>query len=70
MSANSLEVLCFRVGERVFAVDIMGIREILRSHTITPVPNAPDSVAGVLNLRGELVPVVNLHHALLHLPAG
>ena len=65
MSAASLEVLCFRVGERVFSVDIMGIREILRSHSITPVPHAPESVAGVLNLRGELVPVVDLHHALM-----
>lgn len=64
--SESLEVLCFRVGERVFAMDIMGIREILRSHVVTPVPNAPAEVAGVVNLRGELLPVVNLHQALLH----
>jgi purine-binding chemotaxis protein CheW len=59
-------VLCFRVGERVFAMDIMGIREILRSPVVTPVPNAPCEVAGVLNLRGELLPAVDLHRALLH----
>ena len=64
--SESLEVLCFLVGERVFAMDIMGIREILRSHVVTPVPNAPVEVAGVLNLRGELLPVVDLHQALLH----
>ena len=63
--SETLEVLCFRVGERAFAVDIMGIREILRSHTVTPVPNAPVGVAGVLNLRGELLPVVDLHQVLL-----
>ncbi|MDF1554716.1 MAG: chemotaxis protein CheW [Deferrisomatales bacterium] len=64
--SESLQVLCFQVGERVFAVDIMGIREILRSHVVTPVPNAPAEVAGVVNLRGQLLPVVNLHQALLH----
>jgi purine-binding chemotaxis protein CheW len=66
--SETLELLCFRVGERVFALDIMGIREILRSHTVTPVPSAPDGVAGVLNLRGELLPVVDLHRALLRAP--
>lgn len=64
--SGSLEVLCFRVGGRVFAMDIMGIREILRSPVVTAVPNAPAEVAGVLNLRGELLPVVDLHRALLH----
>ena len=63
--SDNLELLCFRVGERVFAMDIMGIREILRSCVVTPVPNAPPGVAGVLNLRGALLPVVDLHRALL-----
>ena len=63
--SDNLELLCFRVGERVFAMDIMCIREILRSCVVTPVPNAPPGVAGVLNLRGALLPVVDLHRALL-----
>jgi len=69
MSGDTVDVLCFFVGERVFAVDIMAIREILRSHAVTPVPTAPAAVAGVINLRGELVPVVNLHRVLLRMTA-
>ncbi len=65
MRGETLEVLCFRLGERVFAVDIACIREILRSHAVTAVPRAPAHLAGVLNLRGELLPVFDLHRALL-----
>lgn len=64
-SAETLELLCFEVEERLFAVDIMGIREILRDPVITPVPGAPDPMAGVFRLRGTLIPVVDLHRALL-----
>lgn len=60
-----LQVLCFVVGGRSFAVDIMGIREILRNQRFTPVPHTPPHVAGVLNLRGELIPVVDVHRVLL-----
>lgn len=65
MRGETLELLCFEVDDRLFAVDIMGIREILRAPVITPVPQAPGHVAGVFNLRGTLIPVVDLHRALL-----
>lgn len=65
MNASALQVLCFRLGGRFFAVDIGCIREILRSHAVTAVPGAPAHLAGVLNLRGELVSVYNLHRVLL-----
>lgn len=65
MSGDKLELLCFRVGGRVFALDIMNIREILRRQEVTPVPGAPPHVAGVVNLRGELVPVIDLDRGLL-----
>ncbi|MBE0616832.1 MAG: purine-binding chemotaxis protein CheW [Proteobacteria bacterium] len=65
MRGETLELLCFRLGERVFAVDIACIREILRSPNVTPVPRAPPQLAGVHNLRGELLPVFDLHRALL-----
>lgn len=64
--SRSLEVLCFRVADQVFGLDILGIREILRSYRVTPVPNAPAGVIGVLNLRGALLPVIDLHRVLLH----
>jgi purine-binding chemotaxis protein CheW len=64
MKEKTIELLCFQVGERIFAVDIMGIREILRAQPITLVPEAPSHIAGVLNLRGELLPVVDLRQVL------
>jgi purine-binding chemotaxis protein CheW len=68
MRGETLELLCFQLCERVLAIDIMGIREILRSQKIIPVPEAPPHIAGVLNLRGELMPVVDLHTALPSAP--
>lgn len=65
---KGLQVLCFRVGQRTFAFDIMGIREILRNQKVTPVPHTPRHVAGVLNLRGALIPVVDLQAVLLGMP--
>lgn len=65
MNLPALQLLCFRLAERYFAIDIGCIREILRSHAVTAVPGAPAHLAGVLNLRGELVPVYNLHRVLL-----
>ena len=64
-----LRVLCFRLGGRMFAVDIMGIREILRGQRFTPVPHTPAHVAGVLNLRGSLIPVLDLYPVVLGEPA-
>lgn len=63
--SSRLQVLCFLVGGRTFAADIRGIREILRNQRFTPVPHTPPHVAGVLNLRGELIPVVDLHSVLM-----
>jgi len=65
MNAPALQLLCFRLADRYFAVDIGCIREILRSHAITKIPGAPAHLAGVLNLRGELVTVYDLHRVLV-----
>jgi purine-binding chemotaxis protein CheW len=53
-----------RLGDRVFAVDIMGVGEILRKQPITDVPNAPKGLAGVINVRGQLMSVLNLKSVL------
>ncbi len=64
MTEPVLKVVCFLVGERVFAADIRVIREILQPRPLTPVPGAPPAVLGVFNLRGELVPAVDSHGLL------
>lgn len=65
MKGRTLELLCAQVEDRLLALDIMGIQEILRAPTVVPVPRAPERVAGVFNLRGVLIPVVDLHRAVL-----
>jgi len=52
--------LTFRLGEEVFAIDVRQVREVLDLTTITKVPRAPEFMRGVINLRGSVVPVVDL----------
>jgi purine-binding chemotaxis protein CheW len=58
--SNELQVACFRLGTDLYAVDIMRIKEIIRPHKLTNLPKTPDFVDGVLNLRGSVVPVIDL----------
>jgi purine-binding chemotaxis protein CheW len=57
---KELQVVGFRVGRETFGVPISSVREIVRVPEITSVPNAPDYVEGVINLRGQIIPVVDL----------
>jgi purine-binding chemotaxis protein CheW len=54
------QYLTFSLGEEVFAVPIATIREVIQFHSLTRIPLAPAAVPGVLNLRGSVVPVVDL----------
>ncbi|BDG06935.1 chemotaxis protein CheW [Anaeromyxobacter paludicola] len=59
--ADPVVQLCaFRVGDEEYVLDLMRIREIVQPLPITPVPHAPEYVEGVLNLRGEVIPVVDV----------
>ncbi len=59
-----LQLVCFRMGGEEFALGIMRIREIVRPQRIARVPRAPSFVEGVINLRGEILPVVDLRRRL------
>ncbi|AIT81168.1 MULTISPECIES: chemotaxis protein CheW [Novosphingobium] len=54
------ELITFQVSGQVFALDIMQIREIRAWSPVTPMPRVPSYVAGVVNLRGTVLPVVDL----------
>ncbi|HHV65637.1 MAG TPA: chemotaxis protein CheW [Peptococcaceae bacterium] len=54
------QLVTFSLGTEEFAVDIMKVQEIIRIPPITRVPKAPDYVEGVINLRGNIIPVVDL----------
>lgn len=60
------ELLCFRVAEEKYAVDIMEIKEIIKPREVTEVPRMPAFVSGVLSLRGIIIPVFNMHRRLGH----
>jgi purine-binding chemotaxis protein CheW len=57
---KELQVVGFRIGRETFGVPISLVREIVRVPEITSVPNAPDYIEGVINLRGKIIPVVDL----------
>jgi purine-binding chemotaxis protein CheW len=54
------QFLTFLLDGEEFAINILNIREILEYSPLTPVPMTPEFISGVLNLRGSVVPVINL----------
>ncbi len=56
----AMQYLTFKLGDEVFALDIDKVREVLDFTSITRVPRMPDFMRGVINLRGSVVPVVDL----------
>ena len=64
MSASKItettQFLTFKLGNEVFALEIVKVREVLDVTTVTKVPRTPDFMIGVINLRGSVVPVVDM----------
>jgi purine-binding chemotaxis protein CheW len=59
-AAAAAEFISFAVGDEQYGVDIMAVREIKDWSTVTQLPNQPDHVRGVVNLRGVIVPIIDL----------
>jgi purine-binding chemotaxis protein CheW len=57
---ETTQFLTFKLGDEVFALDISKVREVLDFTTVTKVPRTPEFMRGVINLRGSVVPVVDL----------
>src|SRR5690554_3047583 len=55
------QLVTFQLGEELYGVDIMDVKEIVKVQTVRPIPNAPYYVEGIFNLRGEIIPIINLH---------
>lgn len=55
-----LQLVTFRIGEEEFGVNILQVQEIIRMLDVTKVPKAPDFVEGVINLRGKVIPIIDL----------
>lgn len=60
------QYLTFLVGSESFAISILDVKEIIEIANVTPVPLTPDYIHGVINLRGNVVPVIDLSARLKH----
>jgi purine-binding chemotaxis protein CheW len=57
---KNLQVVAFCLGEEEYAIDIQQLKEVVKHVTITPLPHAAEFIEGVINLRGDVIPVVDL----------
>ncbi len=64
----TIELACFVLGDVTLAVDVQHVREVARCPALTPLPRAPSLIEGVIDLRGRVIPVVDLGRALLDRP--
>ena len=60
-SDHKIQVVAFELANAEYAVDILHVQEINRLINITRVPGSPSYIEGVINLRGNIIPVINLH---------
>jgi purine-binding chemotaxis protein CheW len=68
-NGDELQLVVFQLGVELYGVEIACVHEIVRMQSITRVPRAPAFVEGVINLRGKVIPVIDLRHRF-HLPAA
>jgi purine-binding chemotaxis protein CheW len=59
-STELLQLVSFKIANEEFGIDILNVQEINKMTQVTKVPNSPEFVEGVINLRGRVIPVVNL----------
>jgi purine-binding chemotaxis protein CheW len=58
---NQLQLVTFQLGSEKYGIDIMEVKEIVRNQEVRPIPNSPAWVQGLLNLRGKIIPIIDLH---------
>jgi purine-binding chemotaxis protein CheW len=66
--AEDLHLVTFRVGTELFGVPISAVQEIVRVPTIAHIPQSPDFVEGVINLRGRVITVIDMRKRLGQAP--
>ena len=58
---ESNQLVTFQLGEELYGINIMDVKEIVRAQDVRAIPNAPTYVEGIFNLRSEIIPIINLH---------
>jgi purine-binding chemotaxis protein CheW len=59
--ADQNQLVTFQLGQELYGINIMDVKEIVRVQSIRAIPNAPSYVEGIFNLRSEIIPIINLH---------
>jgi len=58
---SQLQLVTFQLGGEIYGIEIMQVEGIVKVEDVRAIPHAPDYVEGIFNLRGEIIPVINLH---------
>lgn len=58
---SQFQLVTFHLGEELYGVNIMDVKEIVKLQNVRVIPNAPYYVEGIINLRGEIIPIIDLH---------
>jgi purine-binding chemotaxis protein CheW len=58
---TQIQLVTFQISEELYGIDIMDVKEIVRVQEVRSIPNAPNYVEGLFNLRGEIIPIISLH---------
>ncbi|MCL2380607.1 MAG: chemotaxis protein CheW [Treponema sp.] len=59
--SESNQLVTFQLGDELYGVNIMDVKEIVRVQDVRAIPNAPVYVEGIFHLRSEIIPIINLH---------
>ena len=65
VAGAEMQLVVFELGDESYGVDISRVQDINRMQEITEIPHAPESVVGVINLRGRVIPVIDLRKRLV-----
>ena len=58
--SSSLQIVCFKIGKEEYGIDILQVQEILKLPKVTRLPKSIDYIMGVMDLRGKVIPIVDL----------
>ena len=60
VDSKIIQLVCFKLADEEYGVDIKQVQEVIRVQKITPVPQMPDFVLGIINIRGNIIPVFDM----------
>jgi purine-binding chemotaxis protein CheW len=59
-SLDSIQIVCFKIGSEEYGIEILKVQEILKLPKVTKLPKSADYIKGVIDLRGKVIPIINL----------